>query len=184
MSKTDHEAGGTIFQPDEITRILLDPERVELIFADEDEDVLRAGRYLYLKESGYSIEEITHDLGWSSRTSLYKWVDKWTKSGAMAKAKSKFLEPKAEMIYGAISKVLDHWPAVLNRVLVTALSSQSDRVSLEAAAWLHERVVAPALAAQENAGTAESAYANRIKDLLPNVVASPKFLTAKAKEAE
>jgi len=162
--------------PTNIIPVTPEPE-VTLFPSEEDVEVIRAGKYLMLKDQNKTVEEIANEFGWTSRTTMYSYVEKWKKSGAMEKAWQLFLQPKAEAISTAVSKVLDAWPRILAKQVETALDSSSPRTSLEAAAWLKANVVNEALAAQVDEGASESAYATKRKELLPNIISVPKFLT-------
>jgi hypothetical protein len=148
---------------------------VELILPTEDPEVIQAGRYLAMKDLGWTMERIANEFGYKSRTTMYDRVRTWEQSGALEKARQEYLLPKELEIRATISRVLDRWPLVLERIMRIALHGK-DRTSLEAAAWLEQHVVGPELATREQAGSAEQAYANKQHEFNPTRIDLPRFL--------
>lgn len=153
-----------------------DLTEVEIKIQSDDPEVITAGQYLAAKDAGWTMQAIAESMGYAGRAGLYKRVRVWEENGTLDKARRLYLMPKHEEIRAAISRVLDRWPLVLERVVRTAMHSDSDRTSLEAAAWLESAIVDPALKEREKAGSAEAAWARKDANFNPTVIKAPAFL--------
>lgn len=156
----------------------IQPADAEIVWSETDEEVIQAGRYLYLKDQNKTMEEIASEFGYRSRQSIYNQVARWEQSGALTKARQLFLMPKAEEISAAVSRALDEWPLILANIVSIAKGGGKigARTSLEAAAWLHDHVIAPELEKKEDPGAAERKYARRQHRLKATQIQRPKFL--------
>jgi hypothetical protein len=148
----------------------------EVIVIQTDDEIIRAGTYLMMRDMGDTMMVIAERFGYSTRQGMYDLVARWDKSGVLAKAREQFIVPKYEEVKVAYSNVLNNWPKVIARVLNIALYSDSDRVGVEAAAWLKQNVVDPELASRLDAGAAEMAFARRSGDSNPLEITLPKLM--------
>lgn len=155
------------------------PTREELMLPEElnDEAVVRAVQYLFLKDEHYTMHDIAAAFGITKPT-IYAWVAKWEAEGVMDRARYFWLFPKIQEIYAIRRRVLDSWGEVMARVLRTAISGRSDKTSLEAAMWLKDAFIDPALEASQDS-FAEAAWAGKEGDFQPDVITIPGFLKKK-----
>jgi hypothetical protein len=154
-------------------------ELAEFAAKTADPDVIKAGQYLVMKDQKVTGKQIAAWFGWSSRSTLYVYLQEWELSGALEKARELLLIPKSEEIKAAYSRVLNSWPQVVERQLKTAIHARSDKTALEAANWLKSAIVDPELALKEDPGSAEQAYANKPASETPMVVTLPNNLLKK-----
>lgn len=125
----------------------------------DDEEFLRCMQYLQWREFDGKLSkiDIAERFG-VHRNTLNAWIIKWENSGLLRRCRQVFLKPRVEEIQNAIDAILDDWPNVLMKQLYTAKNGRSEKISLEAAIWLHDAVVQPALDAKEDEGQAEMVY--------------------------
>ncbi len=95
-----------------------------------------------------------------SRQTLWLWVSKWSKSGLMRRLKEEYLsEATIQDLERVNREVMAAFPMVVQRQIKTALSSRSDKVSLEAAEWLRVNFVVPMeIDARRSDGQSEKEY--------------------------
>lgn len=125
----------------------------------DDEEFLRCMQYLQWREvdSKLTKVQIANRFG-VHRNTLNGWLIKWENSGLLRRCRQVFLKPRVEEIQNAVDAILDDWPNVLMKQLQTAKNGKSEKISLEAAIWLHEAIVQPAIEAKEDEGQAEMIY--------------------------
>lgn len=161
---------------DEIEVIAQEPEVIEIVITATEDEITQAGAYLMMREMNMSMQAIAEKFGLETRKGMYDRVNKWSRNGALQKAREQFIVPKYEDIRQAYGNVVKEWPQVILKVLNIALHGRSDRVALEAAAWLNENVVKPELEDRTEEGSAEKAYAQRAIDTAPTTITLPAFI--------
>jgi hypothetical protein len=147
----------------------MDNSLLPIVSPHEDytqEDLAYALEFLMLREEGKTIEEIGDAWG-ISRRQVYNRVKAYNESGAMATAHDVFMVPRIEAISAAVDRVLYEWPSILDNIVRIAKDSKGKLTALEAAKWLHDVIVVPAVEAKVREGAPESAYASRSGDFDP-----------------
>ena len=153
---------------------------MEITIDTADTDVVQAAQYLYMKEQlKKTKQEIAEFFGYKHRNSVYDLLAKWNENGALEKARIMMNQPKAEEIRSVYSEILEQWPQVMRTILRIALHSRSDRNKLEAAMWLNQEIVRPALESGAEKGQAEADYASRAQAFNPNEIVLPGSLAKK-----
>lgn len=164
----------------QIPNVALDD--MQITFIDmTDTDVVQAGQYLYMKETlKKSKQEIAEFFGYKHRNSVYDLEQKWRDNGALEKARIMMNAPKIEDIRAVHGEVLDQWGNIVRTIMRVALHGKGERAKLEAAMWLHQTIIKPAM--EEGGvgkGQAEADYANRVGSFNPNEIVLPGSLAKK-----
>jgi transposase len=124
----------------------------QIVYAPDellDKDYREAYKYLVQKMGGMSVAAIAEDWG-ISRAAIYKKIKSWKEKGIWDRARREILLPQVEEIMQAQYRVLRDFPAILDEVVNIALHARSDQWKLEAAKWLHERIVEPVVASMDD----------------------------------
>lgn len=138
--------------------------------ASADEEFVKCMDYIHRRELGipqlndkgkevlhqYTIQEYADVYGVTRKT-VYAWINKWKTSGLLQRAREYLVDPMAEEVIVANRKVLTAWPAIVSRQVKTALSG-SEQWSLQAAIWLHEKIVTVVMEERDDPGHEERAY--------------------------
>lgn len=132
--------------------------------AANDEDFVRCMTYITLREQGpqMAMKDIATHFE-VDYTTLRRWVIEWDKTHLLQKCRMVLMVPIVEDITATNLRALTEWGEIFDRQLQTAKSGKSDKTSLEAAMWLYDAFVHPALEERENPGAAELAYIEQIE---------------------
>ena len=140
-----------------------------ILIPDETEDVMYAFNYLVKKLQKKNEEMIAADLG-ISRARLYQLRNEWEASGAFNRARELMIGPVIQDNELAYVRAAMEMPAIIERVVEIAKSSKYERVALEAAMFLEERITSRVMEQKSEPGAAESAYADKPGDYNPGVI--------------
>lgn len=155
------------------------PEPTALTIPYTDAEMLECREYVELRDvRRLTQEQAAAELGYTRRT-LYHRLDYWTRGGLLQKIRQEAVAARIEEFESTQNYVLEHWPAIVHRAVELALSARSEYVSLQAAQWLKEAFVDPALAEVEKPSTAEENYAKALALLDPLEIVPIKVIETK-----
>lgn len=132
-----------------------------------DEDFIRCMRYIEIREKSTprpTVQQAAKLMGCSERM-LFYYIQRWENSGLLRRCRQAFVTPMVEEIRIAESDIIHRWPEVLERQLKTAISSRSDKIALEAAAWINETVIVPFRETKPDTVSEEMLYLERLVNL-------------------
>ena len=132
--------------------------------AADDKDFLRCLEYVKLREvrKGMKRQEVA-DYFEIHINSLDLWISKWTKSGLINRCRRIIAIPSAEEVRVVEGELMQEWPKIIRRQKDTAMYGKSDKNALEAATWLYENFVKPAMEQQVDAGVDELDYISSVE---------------------
>lgn len=149
-----------------------------------DADVLECREYVDLRDMRRMTQQQAADeLGYTRRT-LYNRLDYWTRGGLLQKIRQETIAARIEEFESTQNYVLENWPAIVHRAVELALAARSEYVSLQAAQWLKEAFIDPALAEVEKPSTAEENYAKALELLDPLEIVPVKVIETRVVRAK
>ena len=140
-----------------------------IIIPDEDDATMYAFNYLVKKLQKQTDEEIAAAFGYS-RQSLANHRAQWEAVGALRRARELMIAPVVEDNEMAYLRAAMEMPALIERIIQIAKTSQYERVALEAVMFLEARIVNRVMEQKAEPGAAESAYADKPGDYDPTVI--------------
>ena len=140
-----------------------------IIIPDEDDATMYAFNYLVKKLQKQTEDEIAAAFGYS-RQSLANHRAQWEATGALRRARELMIGPVVEDNEMAYLRAAMEMPALIERIIQIAKTSQYERVALEAVMFLEARIVNRVMDQKTEPGAAESAYADKPGDYDPTVI--------------
>ena len=140
-----------------------------IIIPDEDDATMYAFNYLVKKLQKHTEDEIAADFG-CTRQTLANRRAQWEAVGAIRRARELLIAPVVEDNEMAYLRAAMEMPALIERVITIAKTSQYERVALEAVMFLEARIVNRVMEQKAEPGAAESAYADKPGDYDPTVI--------------
>lgn len=132
--------------------------------AADDAHFLKCMDYVVLRETRNNMSQaaVAQYFNVSAET-IRRWQIEWTQSGLLQKCRRILSISTVEEVRAAEYNIMRAWPAILERQKQTAINGKSDHNALEAARFLYEVIVQPAMDAAGEAGIDELDYIETIK---------------------
>jgi hypothetical protein len=146
-------------------QIVFPPEPPPDLDPAQHHQFLRCLQYILLHEIGNPpMKKQDIAAQWKiHRDTLNTWVNDWTATGLLERCRKMYLTPLlVDDVIAAGTDVLRDWREIMKRQIKTAKSSGSDQFALQAAMWLHEVYVKPAIDNLPDVGDEELEYLRQL----------------------
>jgi hypothetical protein len=133
--------------------------------AADDKHFLKCLDYVRLRETRRNMthKEVASYFNVSVNTIL-SWQIQWTQSGLLNRCRRLLAIPASEEVKVANISIMRDWPAILERQRQIATTGKSDKNATDAAKWLFEIIINPAMEASQDPGIEETDYITSTAD--------------------
>lgn len=138
------------------------PFPVEIVEAHDDPDFITCLRYIQHVEMERKTEVSFAELMEVTPVTIWRWKVAWTRSGLLAKTRQVLGMALFEDVIVANRRAIREWNGLLEEAINLAKTSSSNFVRLQAIQWLYEKIIQPEMEKQQDSGSAESEFIDRI----------------------